>query len=154
MQLLIAEGFPSSASKQFGARRSVPEKVAANPRRGRSAHPHPARTGAPCRVQRSLIVERAVLDTLAYMDLTPVEWGRGALGAIKSRATVAYHAQPPAVLDHSRTLPQGDGSPRPAFTRRAEGGERDLIVLDASDMLNDAFAVRGPGIDAEGEVSS
>ena len=45
---------------------------------GRSAHPHPARTGAPCRVQKSLIVERAVLDTLAYMDLTTVEWGRGA----------------------------------------------------------------------------
>jgi len=35
-----------------------------------------------------------------------------------------------------------------------EGGERDLIVLDASDVLHDAFAVRGPRIDAEGEVSS
>jgi hypothetical protein len=56
------------------------------------------------------------------MDLTTVESGRGALGAIKSRATVAYHAQAPAVLDHSHTLPQGDGRARPAFTRRAVGG--------------------------------
>src|SRR5262249_5170223 len=32
--------------------------------------------------------------------------------------------------------------------------ERDLIVLDASDMLYDAFAVRRPSIDAEGKVSS
>ncbi len=32
-------------------------------------------------------------------------------------------------------------------------GERNPIVLDAGDVLNDAFAVRGPGIDAEGEVS-
>src|SRR5262245_40414220 len=41
------------------------------------------------------------------------------------------HAQTPAVLDHSRTLPQGDGRAGPAFTRRAIGGERNLIVLDA-----------------------
>ena len=73
-------------------------------------------------------MQRAVLDTLAYMDLTPVEWGRGALGAINSRATVAYHAQPPAILDHSRTLPQGDGSTGPALAGGAEGGECDLIV--------------------------
>src|SRR5262249_42960180 len=30
-----------------------------------------------------------------------------------------HHAQAPAVLDHSRTLPQGDGRAGPAFTRRA-----------------------------------
>src|SRR5215472_17017529 len=65
-----------------------------------------------------------------------------------------HHAQAPAVLDHSRTLPQGDWSPRPALAGGEEGGERNLIVLDASDMLHDAFAIRGPGIDAEGEVSS
>ena len=64
------------------------------------------------------------------------------------------HAQAPAVLDHSRTLPQGDGGAGPAFAGGAEGSERDLIVLDASDVLHDAFAVRGPRIDAEGEVSS
>src|SRR5262249_54392040 len=50
--------------------------------------------------------------------------------------------------------PQGDGSTGPALTGGEEGGERDLIVLDASDVLHDAFAVRRPGIDAEGEVSS
>src|SRR5262245_42055778 len=38
--------------------------------------------------------------------------------------------------------------------RRVEGGERNLIVLDSRDVLHDAFAVSGPGIDAEGEVSS
>jgi hypothetical protein len=65
-----------------------------------------------------------------------------------------HYAQAPAVLDHSRTLPQGDGRAGPAFAGGAEGGERDLIVLDARDMLHDAFAVRCPSIDAEGEVSS
>ena len=154
MQLLIAEGFPSSASKQFGARGSVPEKIKAPHREPPVRSPAPGPYWGPCCVQKSLIVKGAVLDTLAYMDLTTVESGRGALGAIKSRATVAYHAQAPAVLDHSRTLPQGDGRTGPAFTRRALGCQRDLIVLDASDVLDNAFAVRRPGIDAEGEVSS
>src|SRR6516162_9780427 len=66
----------------------------------------------------------------------------------------SHHAQTPAVLDHSRTLPQGDGGTGPAFAGGAVGSERDLIVLDASDVIHDAFAVRGPRIDAEGEVSS
>jgi hypothetical protein len=65
-----------------------------------------------------------------------------------------HHAQAPAVLNHSRALPQGDGGAGPAFTRRAIGGERNLIVLDAGDVFDDAFAVRCPPIDAEGEVSS
>ena len=29
-----------------------------------------------------------------------------------------------------------------------------LVVLDAGDVFDDAFAIRCPGIDAEGEVSS
>jgi hypothetical protein len=33
-------------------------------------------------------------------------------------------------------------------------GECSLVVLDTGHMLNDAFAVRCPCIDAEGEVSS
>jgi hypothetical protein len=53
-----------------------------------------------------------------------------------------HHAQAPAVLDHSRTLPQGDGRAGPAFTRRAIGGERNLIVLDAGDVLHDASGVQ------------
>jgi hypothetical protein len=32
-----------------------------------------------------------------------------------------HHAQAPAVLNHSRTLPQGDGVARPAFAGGAEG---------------------------------
>jgi hypothetical protein len=51
-------------------------------------------------------------------------------------------------------LPQGDGRAGPAFTRRAEGGERNLIVLDPGDVLDNAFAVGCLGIDAEGKVSS
>src|SRR5262249_31816016 len=35
-----------------------------------------------------------------------------------------------------------------------EGGECNLVILDAGDVLHDAFAVRRPGIDAEGEMSS
>jgi hypothetical protein len=46
------------------------------------------------------------------------------------------------------------GVPGPAFAGGAVGSERNLVVLDARDMLHDAFAVRGPGIGAEGEVSS
>src|SRR5262245_24019001 len=65
-----------------------------------------------------------------------------------------HHAQAPAVLDHSCALPQGDGRAGPAFTRRAIGGEGNLIFLDAGDVFDDAFAARGPRIDAEGEVSS
>jgi len=64
-----------------------------------------------------------------------------------------HHAQAPAVFDHSRALPQGDGGTEPALAGGEEGGERDLIVLDASDVFDDAFAVRRPRIDAEGEVS-
>src|SRR5215813_8049785 len=60
----------------------------------------------------------------------------------------------PAILDDASALPQGDGGTRPAFAGSAERGEPDLIVLDASDILHDAFAVRRPGIDAEGEMSS
>jgi hypothetical protein len=41
---------------------------------------------------------------------------------------------------------------RPAFARREEGGERDLVVLDAGDVLDDALAVRCPRIDAEVEM--
>jgi hypothetical protein len=50
------------------------------------------------------------------------------------------------------TLPQGDGNARPTLARGEIGGERNLIVLDAGDVLNDGFAVRSPGINAEGEV--
>ena len=46
------------------------------------------------------------------------------------------------------------GVPGPALDRGSVGCQRDLIVLDASDVLDNAFAVRRPGIDAEGEVIS
>src|SRR5262249_36107224 len=51
-------------------------------------------------------------------------------------------------------LPQCDGNARPALAGGTEGGERNLVVFDARDVLHDTFAVRCPSIDAEGEVSS
>ena len=65
-----------------------------------------------------------------------------------------HHAQAPAVLDHSRTLPQSDGCTGPAFAGGAERGEGKLVIFDAGNMLDDALAVGRPGVDAKGEVSS
>src|SRR5215813_5331835 len=65
-----------------------------------------------------------------------------------------HHAQAPAVLDYSRTLPQRNGDARPALAGSAVGDECNLVVLDTGNMLHDAFAVRRPSIDAEGEVRS
>jgi hypothetical protein len=70
------------------------------------------------------------------------------------KRTSLHHAQAPAVLDHLRTPPQGDGDAGPTLAGGAVGGERNMVVLDASDVLDDAFAVRSPCVDAEGEVSS
>jgi hypothetical protein len=57
------------------------------------------------------------------------------------------------VLDHPRALTQSDRRSPPAFASGAVGGECNLVVLDAGNVLHDAVAVRGPGIDAEGEPS-
>src|SRR5262249_30639439 len=75
-------------------------------------------------------------------------------GSPTAATSALRHAQAPAVLDHSRTLPQGDGGTGPAFAGGAEGDKRNLIVLDAGDVLDNALAVGRPGIDAEGEVIS
>jgi hypothetical protein len=50
-------------------------------------------------------------------------------------------AQAAAILDHSRALPQRDGCVRPAFNRGAVGGECNVIVLNARDLLDEAVAV-------------
>src|SRR5262249_12139962 len=63
-------------------------------------------------------------------------------------------AQTPAILNHSRALPQRDRRVGPALVRGVIGGACDLVVLDAGDVLDDAFAVRGPGVYAETEVRS
>jgi hypothetical protein len=49
---------------------------------------------------------------------------------------------------------QGNGDARPMLAGSAVSGECNVIVFDASDVLHDAFTVRGPRIDAEGEVRS
>src|SRR5262249_36020677 len=71
-----------------------------------------------------------------------------------TRNDALHHAQSPAILDHSRALPQGDGYAPPALAGGAVGSECNLVVLDAGDVLHDAFAVTGPRIDAEGEMRS
>src|SRR5215472_19063308 len=43
------------------------------------------------------------------------------------------HAQAPAVLDRSHTLPQGDGHAWPAFAGGAVGSECGLVVLNLGD---------------------
>src|SRR5215813_8023447 len=50
-------------------------------------------------------------------------------------------------------LSQGDWRARPTLAGSEKRGECNLIVLDAGDVLDNALAVRSPGIDAEGEVS-
>src|SRR5215831_12408365 len=58
----------------------------------------------------------------------------------------------PAVLDHTRALPQRNGRPGPTFAGRVEGSEGNLVIFDAGDVLHDAFAVGRPGVNAETEV--
>ena len=87
-----------------------------------------------------------------YPPNTQPSGGGGAL--IPSAIRWSGHAQPSTVLNDASTLPQGDGDARPAFAGGVEGSKRNIIVLNAGDVFNDAFAVRGPGIDAVGEVSS
>ena len=70
------------------------------------------------------------------------------------KRTGLHYAEASTVLDHLRTPPQGDGDAGPTLAGGAVGGERNMVVLDASDVLDDAFAVRSPCVDAEGEVSS
>jgi hypothetical protein len=50
-----------------------------------------------------------------------------------------HHAQAAAVLAHSRALPQGDGGARPALAGGAVGSECNLVILDAGNMLHDAW---------------
>jgi hypothetical protein len=67
------------------------------------------------------------------------------------KRTGLHYAEASTVLDHLRTPPQGDGDAGPTLAGGAVGGERNMVVLDASDVLDDAFAVRSPCVDAEGE---
>ena len=69
--------------------------------------------------------------------------------------TMAYTVRRHRLSSITRApLPQGDRRARPALAGGAVSGECNRIVLDAGDVFDDAFAVRCPSIDAEGEVSS
>src|SRR5262249_31152894 len=63
-------------------------------------------------------------------------------------------ARPTAVLDHPRALAQRDGAARPALDRGPIGRLRHLKVLDAGNVLDDIRPVRGPHVDAKGEMCS
>ena len=52
------------------------------------------------------------------------------------------HAQAPAVLDHSRTLAQGDGSSGPAFAGGAEGGDGKLGAYAIHAVRDLCFEIR------------
>jgi hypothetical protein len=88
-----------------------------------------------------------------------VHWGNTLAWQIflterRAFARKLHCAQAPTVLDHLRALPQRDGRARPSLAGGPVGGECNLIVLDASDVLDNAFAVWCPRVDAEGEVGS
>ena len=69
--------------------------------------------------------------------------------------TMAYTVRRHRLSSITRApLPQGDRRARPALAGGAVSGKCNRIVLDAGDVFDDAFAVRCPSIDAEGEVSS
>jgi hypothetical protein len=48
--------------------------------------------------------------------------------AAAAGATDLYYAQAPAVLYHSRTLPQGGGDAGPTVAGGAIGGERRVLI--------------------------
>jgi hypothetical protein len=84
---------------------------------------------------------RAGFDTLHSQ---PVEGHRS--------PTMAYTVRRHRLPSITRApLPQGDRRARPALAGGAVSGECNRIVLDAGDVFDDAFAVRCPSIDAEGE---
>src|SRR5436190_12445485 len=78
----------------------------------------------------------------------------GMLGRYSDRlaAITSSQAHTPTILNHSRALPQRDGDARPAFVGGVISGESKLIVLDAGNVLHDAFAIGSPGVDAETQV--
>ena len=56
--------------------------------------------------------------------------------------TVLHHAHAPPILDHPRALTQRDGGARPASAGGVVCRQRDLIILNAGDVLDNALAVR------------
>src|SRR5262249_32488040 len=105
---------------------------------------HPAR--APPGARASTSSDRSTAASAASFNPVSLQTAKVVLYHTTRRRRLSSITRAP--------LPQGDGSPRSALAGGKEGGKRDLIVLDAGDVLDDAFPVSGPGIDAEGEVSS
>jgi len=84
-----------------------------------------ANSARACRQAFSKLRDRVMSEVIAAVRHDCVATGRDAL----------HHAQTPAVLDHARTLPQGDRRAWPAFAGGAVGGECHLVVFDAGDVL-------------------
>src|SRR6476660_3996580 len=62
------------------------------------------------------------------------------------------NSRTPAVFNYPRALPQGHCRFGPALAGSMVGRHRDLEILGASHVLDDALAVVGPPVDAEREV--
>jgi hypothetical protein len=52
--------------------------------------------------------------------------------------------RPSAVLDHARTLVQHNWRARPALDREAISPRRELVILDAGNVLDDVLAAGVP----------
>ena len=65
---------------------------------------------------------------------------------------IGANSRTPAVFNHPRVLPQGHCRFGPALAGSMVGRHRDLEILGASHVLDDALAVVGPPVDAERKV--
>src|SRR6476620_11672106 len=97
------------------------------------------RSGA--RASERRLLHRASLQPAAFAALLrPRERKKGA------------NSRTPAVFNYPRALPQGHCRFGPALAGSMVGRHRDLEILGASHVLDDALAVVGPPVDAEREV--
>jgi hypothetical protein len=94
-----------------------------------------------------------VILTLGPAQKVALDLGQGVVNARKvsdNKIQLKFRTKD---FEGARARPaQRDGRARPAFAGRAEGSERNLVILDAGDVLHDAFAVGRPGVNTESEA--
>jgi hypothetical protein len=64
------------------------------------------------------------------------------------------HSRSPAVFEHSSSLTQRERCTGPPLDGGLVSRQSELVVFDASDVLNDSLAVSRPQVDPECEVST
>jgi hypothetical protein len=103
-------------------------------------------------IQRSLRVrKRGVHEPFASFARRSAPAAFAALLGPRERKKGA-NSRTPAVFNHPRALPQGHCRFGPALAGSMVGRHRDLEILGASHVLDDALAVVGTPVDAEREV--